>query len=411
VELTLAIALAVTALAAVSAWSGRKVERARVHRLEEELASLRRASAGVRLVEPALPEFTPSEDLDEAADSSAGAGGDVSRVRQLVESALQTLRAQATPGTLLEEARREVRSIVQQTRRLEGRLDALLQSGAELLARAPSPPPPGAPATPAGFTPPSLAVSAAADALERLADESLGLPEELGVAGRSSARAGDAVRTLATGLGTVERRAEACAALSPAVSAVADRLNLLALDLAVVAEPGDRQRSSEQLGGELRGAYEEVRRLSRELDSSARRLGDTARATRETCDEALAASGEGQERAQKAVRELARLPQAVAGVAAHLQAARESAHALEELHRGCAGLIESVARRNAELAAEAGERQGSLAALLAQLRTLAPALADLRTAAEQQLAAIGEAESPLRAEAAGDLEAALRQLN
>jgi methyl-accepting chemotaxis protein len=134
-------------------------------------------------------------------------------------------------------------------------------------------------------------------AAERISDERGRLSDDV----RSLRSALERVATLDGGLGRglteLSRSADALLPLASSVSGLADRANLLGLNVSLLAaRAGEAGVPFEEAAAELRGLFEEARRLSREISEAARRTDGGVRRIAGFVEESAGAAATGQER-------------------------------------------------------------------------------------------------------------------
>ena len=292
-ELLLALLLAVAVVALASAWSALKTERGRCRRLEDRLAARPEASALPASPSPALPEPPPAASSAPPRSAVAPLAAPPEPVPFGRVSAFENLAA-----TLLGPAERLADSM---------RAAEPVLADAAVRLRAPLPP---SPPVLAGDdpVPPRIDVEGLERALataERISDERSRLTDDV----RSLRAALDRVAELDTGLARalseLSRTAETLMPLASSVSGLADRANLLGLNVSLLsARAGEAGAPFEEAATELRSLFEEARRLSRELIETARRNDGGARRVAALVEESVGATTAGQERGARASERL-----------------------------------------------------------------------------------------------------------
>ncbi len=140
---------------------------------------------------------------------------------------------------------------------------------------------------------------------DRLVDLSARLKEELSVEVLATARLTEEVRSVGPLLLAIEARAESLKTLTASLSGLADRINLLALNVALLAARDTAAGAAfESSGVEMRGLFEEARQLSREMGSVVQKLGDTAHRVLEIHADAVRTGDGGREKGERATREM-----------------------------------------------------------------------------------------------------------
>lgn len=263
---------------------------------------------------------------------------------------------------------------------------------------------PGVPALPSAAAPPRTALTA----LEAALDEAAALIVSLGgersrlkellvsveaAAGRLSvsARGGHSLVEQA------ERQSLAVAPAAASLSGLADRMNLLALNIALLAtRAGEAGEAFTESGEELRGLFEEARALSREIGSAAQRAAGAARRAGEPLSDLVALADGTGGRASRAAAQVERLDELRGHLDETLAAARQAAGGIDAEERAgrkaeaqrAAVATEREARAH-ERAEGAEERLRSVPATLAGLAqarsSLGAVVRDLRRAAGPRL--------------------------
>ena len=360
-ELVLAVLLAVSLVALAAAWSALRTARARAHRAEDRLAAPRLDPA------PPLREADALPDLPERPESAP---------------ATRAARPEVpAPLPLPASTERLTAALVGPAERLSASVDA---AGPTLAAatdrlRAPLPPPSPAVALDEGPVPELSPehLERALVAAERISDERARFADDV----RSLRASLERVAALDGGLGRavteLSRSADALLPLASSVSGLADRANLLGLNVSLLAaRAGDAGAPFEEAAAELRGLFEEARRLSRELSEAGRRTETGARRVAAVVEEATEAASAGAERGARAGERLGAL----------------------EGHCGQAERALSESIRGARAAAEGVSAvSGRLAAARAALETRTDEAARLRAEAEAARAALRAAAERIEA--------------
>lgn len=283
-ELVLALLLAVALVALATTWSALRTERARVRRSETRLATARPDPAPAQT--PAVPPEPQAEGRDTAEPLAPRPEPPLLRVLPMKGSiSLERLAAALEPP-----AARLATSI-------EGS-EAALSAAAERLR---TPVPPSAPVPEQWeITAPELGAEGVERALataERISDERSRLADEVRSLRSAIERVASLDGGLARGLTELSRSADALLPFASSLSGLADRANLLGLNVSLLAaRAGDAGAPFEEAAAELRGLFEESRRLSRELSEAARRTNGGVRKVATFVEESAGAAASGQER-------------------------------------------------------------------------------------------------------------------
>ncbi len=362
-ELLLGGALAVSIVALAWIQSVRAVERARTRRLEDELSSLRRApvSPPPGPLGPSVADAAPSlEDEREKGASRPPEEGAVPEVSLAARSEDASGAPEPSPGRRPPEGegRSPLGPSVFRLARALREMGPPLASLDAAARRVPAPPeePESALLEPvarpvAEEEPFSSAVRTA----EEMADERARLADDLRSVGQALDRALEGSRAAESALEQVARQAAAFPGLAAALSGLADRTNLLALNLALhAARSGDDGPSAEEAAAEMRGIFEEARRLAREVTELARRTGAWADKSTELFADVSAAAAAGDERGRRARTRVTGLEALGARLGAALEASVDAARRKGEEDRALARRVEATAAALAVRAA--GER-------------------------------------------------------
>ena len=362
-ELALALLLAASVVALASAWSALRTERERARRLEERLASVRTDPAPPAADAPAMPPAAPREDVPTAAPPSPAPPAPHPE-----PDAAPTERLLAT---LVAPAERLAESIQAS--------EGALAKAAEHL-RTPLPPSPAAPLVEeaAAPEPGTESVERAVATAERISDERVRLADDV----RSLRAALERVVALDGGLGRglaeLSRTAEALLPLASSVSGLADRANLLGLNVSLLAaRAGEAGAPFEEAAAELRGLFEEARRLSRELTDAARRTDGGARRVASAVEESAGTVAAGQERGTRAAERLgaldglcAQLERTLAEVARAARAAAEQGSELARRLETARSSLESRSGEATRLRTEAEATRATLRATAERIDAL-----------------------------------------
>jgi len=293
-ELFLALLLAVAVVALASTWSALRTARARAFRAEDRLGALRLDAAPSATDVPVLRP--PGELRAVAPPAAAPPAAPAPAPAPFPQDAMDRFAA----------------ALVGPAERLSACVEAagpVLVSAADHL-RTPLPPPAPAPAVEES-SPPEPGVESVERALataERISDERSRLADDV----RSLRSALERVAALDGGLGRalteLSRSADALLPIASSISGLADRANLLGLNVSLLAaRAGEAGAPFEEAAAELRGLFEEARRLSRELSGAGRRADGGVRRVVAIVDESTQTATAGQERGTRAAERLGAL--------------------------------------------------------------------------------------------------------
>lgn len=290
-ELLLALLLAASVVALASAWSALKTERGRVHRLEDRLAAAR--------PDATAPSSTPLSEPLPAATLPAP------------PAAAPRLPAPPEPAPYERAPSFEsfAATLLGPAERLGDSMRAADPVLADAAARLRSPLPPSSPVL-AGDdpAPPRVDVDGLGRALataERISDERSRLADDVRSLRSALDRVAELDTGLSRGLSELARTSEALMPLASSVSGLADRANLLGLNVSLLsARAGEAGAPFEEAAAELRSLFEEARRLSRELIEAARRNEGGTRRVSALVEESVGAATAGQERGARASERL-----------------------------------------------------------------------------------------------------------
>lgn len=366
-ELLLALLLAVALVALASTWSDLRTERARRTRLEDRIAAapLERAAPPVGQEPEAAP--LPPRPVD---PPSPGPGPEVPSAPV----------AQATPSPVVD---RLAAALVSPSERLAESIQAsepALAAAAERL-RTPVPPP----ATAAGLDDAPApefrveSVDRAVSTAERISDERNRLTDDV----RSLRSALERIASLDGGLGRgmseLSRTADALLPLASSVSSLADRANLLGLNVSLLAaRAGESGAPFEEAATELRGLFEEARRLSRDLSDAARRTSGSARRIATFVEESAGAVADGQERGARAAERLGALGGLCSQLDRTLSEAARSARTASDEGARLARRLETARASLDARASESARLRADAEAARAALRMAAERIEALR---------------------------------
>jgi len=140
---------------------------------------------------------------------------------------------------------------------------------------------------------------------ERISDERSRLADDVRSLRSALDRVAELDTGLSRGLSELARTSEALMPLASSVSGLADRANLLGLNVSLLsARAGEAGAPFEEAAAELRSLFEEARRLSRELIEAARRNEGGTRRVSALVEESVGAATAGQERGARASERL-----------------------------------------------------------------------------------------------------------
>jgi hypothetical protein len=311
-EILLAILLAAAIVTGAWLWAGRKDALARERQLRSEISGMKRAS-------PSLPSALSSPDLrplfperaHEPLDSpERGAVLEATEARELPGTGNGpgfSPSALSVPSHVQDAADRHRDAL----RALDVRLSRLRPAESRAIPSAPPSPPGSEPGAERLFG----SVAGMGSAVEQFVDQSTRLRNDVEAAGVAATRVTEA---LEAALPLAREAAHQTEALSPFVSALsglADRLNLLSIDLTLAEEgpggPGAAPRKEANV--EIRALFDETRTFSRDLGARARKATEAARRSQEAFssirdaadgarERSSAASGRGEELAALAGR-------------------------------------------------------------------------------------------------------------
>lgn len=390
-ELALGLLAAASAFLAIWAATARNNERERALRLMDELESVRRPA---QMLEPVRETEVPMRSSEETAlpDSSSNRLAD-DRLEQALDAlkkALLSLEGGRNPPDeedsdttvaaldATEVARQEARKFLLALDRSASTLAALAQRAASFRSKpidAENPPA----AEPGVEVSESHLIAAAAATADEMSDPTSRLLDDVGSILRNAERIRNATLNADVTLAVVLRSMESLTPLAPALSSLSNRINLLALNLAVLLKPASREPGDfDNAGEELRGLFEETRRLSREVGSLSQRASGAARTARESTELLADAALDGQARAEKGLE----------SVQLQQELSRRLRHDLEELHRAShqgdetrlrleRQIREAIARRSA-LAMDALEFRRDVGLWLSELKEIATSFQELR---------------------------------
>ena len=294
-ELVLALFLAVSLVALASTWSALRTERARTGRVEARSAAAR--------PDPSSP-VTPAALTEPLPDSRAGS--DPAAPLPAPDSPLVL----PTPGSVRLD--RLTAALDPPAARLAATIEASEPALAAAAERLRTPMPPSAPAPEVSeATAPELDSGGLVRALataERISDERSRLADEVRSLRSALERVASLDGGLSRGLSELSRSADALLPFASSLAGLADRANLLGLNVSLLAaRSGDAGAPFEEAATELRDLFEESRRLSRELSEAARRTNGGVRNVATFVEESAGTAASGQERGALASERLGTL--------------------------------------------------------------------------------------------------------
>ncbi|HKC25668.1 MAG TPA: hypothetical protein VKF32_13040 [Thermoanaerobaculia bacterium] len=406
-EIVLALLFVLATIAAASGFSGRKLERARARRLEEELLAARRyglggealAAAAETVASTAPAEAPPTPDLADAATA-------ISRALAFVHDARASLAL--SESRVARSAPERARAAAREHAEGAARIAAAAEGLAERSSRLARPIPPETPA-PALPPPPRAAelLAGLAREVEGLADATAHAKDEAGALARQALRISEGAARAAEALAAVEAQADSAALRSAALSSLANRMNLLAIDLAVLGTPG---RAGAESGGELRALFEEARRLARDIGAAEQRTADAARHARALAAELADLAEDGARRARTKLPALAAVAARAASLPARLGEARERSLALEHGAEESARRIDGAAASLAALSSELTERGAAAEDVSAGLHEIVERVSELQVLAEAAITGLGGELRAILSERPGDDTRVAQQL-
>ncbi|MFN7986363.1 MAG: hypothetical protein U0529_02760 [Thermoanaerobaculia bacterium] len=366
-ELVLALLLAAALVLLASTWSALRTERARLRRLEERLAArperVRSSAEPLSGPEPGRPWREDEEPAVPPAEPH----------RPLPPP-------ETTPGDAVE---RLAAALVAPAERLAECVEA---SGPALAAAANhlrTPLPPAAPVPePEEVAPLPPADGSAERALataERLSDERSRLADDVRSLRASLERVAVLDGGLGHGLAQLSRTADELAPLAASISGLADRANLLGLNISILANrAGGTEAPFEEAAAELRGLFEEARRLSRELSEAARRNDAGARRVAAFVEESAGTATAAAERGARAAERLGALEGLCGQLERSLSEAVRGARTASETGEFLSRRLEAAGAALAARGSEANSLRADAEAARAALRAAAERIEALR---------------------------------
>lgn len=365
----------------VAAWSWAALARAaaREKRLLDELSSLRlavssrdSATSSIQSAElfksPLAPEEgsqpspSPVDSLAASEVSRTDAEAQAVLLQKLEPSANEILSHVAGLELQLSE---RLERIETEARRLTGQLGSVPQKSEIVL------PPLG----------PSL--DRAADAHEALRDALSKLRGTVMAVASAAGRLLESSRNMRALTIESERNIQSLAPLLAALSGLSDRMNLLALNLALLASrAGEAGSPFEQSGEELRGLFESARRLSRDFSSICLKAGNATNRAAEAGQEVTLAADKTVERSRHAKDELERIATLSELLAQSLDGVRETGNAVgSEFTRLTASCERTFAQARGQHTG-LSEAAARVEETLGRLRPLSESVSRIRTISE-----------------------------
>lgn len=388
-EVALAVALAVVSVAAVAGWARRAEERARAQRLADEVHALRRAAAGHRAADsettgsaPSLKSIPPPADPEPPLPVADQRLVEARRLLSRAEEALGTAE-QRPRGAVssFEPLRKEAIELLALLERVELGFSPIREGCAALAAGHAAPAFERPPASPPPFD--TTFVTTGLRGIEDLSDAAARLRDDLGGLGRSTDRLREATAASSEALAAVTRGAEAIAPAAGALSGVANRVNLLALNLGVLVSPGAGQANVEEAGAELRSIFEEARRLARDVGAVGQRLTAAARAAAERGAELAGAISEERARIERGLAGLGTLDDLALRLRTALDEIRRAARECDEARARFHGDATLLVGQAETFAADVEAERHAAAAFTRQLLPAIATISEARTAAER----------------------------
>ncbi len=363
-------------LAAVAAARKGGVERER--RLRDELEALRRSSRPAPALFPSALH-SPASELPARPARAALPGQAGSPTAEPFLAGTTAGAAEPPPDAYRASAALE--ELATRLRALESALSQI-PAGADLGPFDPGPLPVLPPIPPPDDE--ALALLEAEQALEELSDEASRLGDRLRSGDEAAARVSESLHAAQSQIAVVEARAGTASPLAAELSGLADRLNLLALNLALLATgAGPAGEPFHASAAELRGLFEETRRLSRELSAHGQGSAEAARRAGEAASPIVQGAVDQQAKERRGSERLARVRDLAGRLGESLERARTAAAAREEHVRQAEGASRAILR------ALAGERQArederrAAAEILSRLGAAGAASAAARRAADE----------------------------
>ena len=246
-----------------------------------------------------------------------------------------------------------------------------------------TPMPPSAPALEVSeTTAPELGSEGVERALataERISDERSRLADEVRSLRSALERVASLDGGLSRGLSELSRSADALLPFASSLAGLADRANLLGLNVSLLAaRAGDAGAPFEEAAAELRGLFEESRRLSRELSEAARRTNGSVRNVATFVEESAGTAASGQERGALASERLGTLDGLCEQLERALTESIRSSRAANDERAALARRLEAARTSLEARTAEAARLRADAEAARSALRSTAERIEALR---------------------------------
>lgn len=364
-ELVLAFLLAVSLVALASTWNALRTERARASRSRPSAAS--RTDSGLQAISGTA--LAPIKEERVLAERPAPIPGPLPLPTPKAQDPSPSERFAAVlegPAARLAECIRESEEV--------------LAAATERL-RTPMPPFSPSPeleeATPP--EPETEIVARALSTAERISDERAWLADEVRSLRSALERVVSLDGGLARGLTELSRSADDLLPFASSLAGLADRANLLGLNVSILAaHAGDAGTPFEEVATDLRGLFEESRRLSRELSEAARRTNGGVRKVATFVEESAGAAASGQERGALASERLGTLDALSEQLERALEEAVRSTRAAGDERSALARRLESARTSLQARSSEAARLQADAGAARTALRSAAERIEALR---------------------------------
>jgi methyl-accepting chemotaxis protein len=225
----------------------------------------------------------------------------------------------------------------------------------------------------------SESVERALATAEQISDERSRLADEVRSLRSALERVVSLDGGLSRGLAELSRSADALLPFAASLAGLADRANLLGLNVSLLAaRAGDVGAPFEEAATELRGLFEESRRLSRELSEAARRTNGGVRNVATFVEESAGTAASGQERGALASERLGTLDGLCEQLERALAEAIRSNRAASEDGAALARRLETARTSLEARTAEAARLRADAEAARAALRSTAERIEALR---------------------------------
>jgi methyl-accepting chemotaxis protein len=310
----------------------------------------------------ALQSPAPVEALDTSGFQGPQSASDASALQKLEPSANEILSHVSALELVLAD---RVERIESEARRIRSMMSPLPEKP-EIV-----PPPLSAP-----LDRTSQAQESLRDALSKLRDTVTGVAS-------AAARILESSRSLRALTVESERNIQGLSPFVAGLSGISDRMNLLALNLALLASrAGDAGSPFEQSGEELRGLFESTRRLSRDLSSVCQKAGNSATRAVEAGQDVTLSADKALERSRQARDELEGLATLDELLAQSLDSVRQTGNSITSeftrMSTACDRALTAVRSQQSGLS----EAHSHMEASIARLKPLSDSLARVRTLSE-----------------------------